>query len=587
MADQADSHNSHSNSLTNSEVSLHKSICKKCSEYEELLKEATNELSTAETVIKLLQEELRSTRPIYSTPTNNQIVMEGSDRRIITKDWTFITSKNNTEKRRRNDKRNNKQHKNEPIPPDQFIITSNRYTPLHNLEQDNMETTEFQNQDEQAQINRTDKPTKQQIKGQNIPIILYGQVQNINKRKPLAGNTKNNLKNSTQITNRHHKVVILGDSHTRGCAAGVKHLLSSDYEVCGSISPGAGMETIKDTARLEIQQLTKKDVVVLWGGSNDIARNNSLIGLKHIREFLINNNHTNVILMTAPHRHDLTADSCINKEVEEFNKKLHEKLEGLGKVEIIDAINERKFYTRHGQHMNLTGKDNMSKKIATTIELLINSHKEPIRGEGYKDAEINTQKHQDLQDTISNDLEEDTNECSECNNVILTGKDNMSKKIATTIELLINSDKEPINGEGYKDAEINIQKHQDVQNTTSNDPEEDTDECSECNSVFDSLDSFIANQRHQILHDTTSNDLEEEMNECNKFNSSIDESDPPKDGQKRQALQNSTSNDPEEVIYPSSESLHRKTSEEPINLVIPTHPRRNCPAKKNPDFLWA
>jgi hypothetical protein len=41
------------------------------------------------------------------------------------------------------------------------------------------------------------------------------------------------------------------------------------------------MKTIKHTADAKVQQLTKKDVVVLWGGSNDIAKNNSLVGLKH------------------------------------------------------------------------------------------------------------------------------------------------------------------------------------------------------------------------------------------------------------------------------------------------------------------
>jgi hypothetical protein len=126
--------------------------------------------------------------------------------------------------------------------------------------------------------------------------------------------------------------VILGDSHARGCAAGIKHLLSSDFEICGSISLGAGMETIKDKARMEIQHLTRKDVVVLWRGSNDIAWNNSLIGLKHIREFLIKNNHTNVILLTAPHRHDLITNSSSNKEVKEFNKKPHKKVERLEKL---------------------------------------------------------------------------------------------------------------------------------------------------------------------------------------------------------------------------------------------------------------
>jgi hypothetical protein len=39
-----------------------------------------------------------------------------------------------------------------------------------------MECTESQNHDEQAQIYRTEKPTKQQAKGQNIPIILNGQA---------------------------------------------------------------------------------------------------------------------------------------------------------------------------------------------------------------------------------------------------------------------------------------------------------------------------------------------------------------------------------------------------------------------------
>jgi len=113
--------------------------------------------------------------------------------------------------------------------------------------------------------------------------------------------------------------MILGDSHARGCAAEVKHLLSSDFEVFGTTNPGAGMKTIKDTADAKVQQLTKKDVVVLWGGSNDIAKNNSLEGLKHIIKFLTEANHTNVILLTAPHRHDLITNSYVNVEVEVFN----------------------------------------------------------------------------------------------------------------------------------------------------------------------------------------------------------------------------------------------------------------------------
>ena len=40
------------------------------------------------------------------------------------------------------------------------------------------------------------------------------------------------------------------------------------------------------------------------------------------------------------------------------------------------------------------------------------------------------------------------------------------------------------------------------------------------------------------------------------------------------------------AVYPSSESLDGKISEEPNNLAFSSYPQRNCPAKKNPDFLW-
>jgi hypothetical protein len=80
MADSFGSHNSHSNiSRENeeNEVNLHRVVCYKCSDYEEQLKEAINELSSTETIIKILQKELRSTRTIDSTCARNQIVKEG------------------------------------------------------------------------------------------------------------------------------------------------------------------------------------------------------------------------------------------------------------------------------------------------------------------------------------------------------------------------------------------------------------------------------------------------------------------------------------------------------------------------------
>jgi hypothetical protein len=94
--------------------------------------------------------------------------------------------------------------------------------------------------------------------------------------------------------------------------------------------------------------------------------------MKHILEFAINANHTNVILMGAPHRYDLIRNSCVDNEVEVFNRKLRKRLERFGKVEMIDVVSERHFYTKHGQHLNSGGKESMAKKTATTIECLLN-----------------------------------------------------------------------------------------------------------------------------------------------------------------------------------------------------------------------
>jgi len=48
-------------------------------------------------------------------------------------------------------------------------------------------------------------------------------------------------------------------------------------------------------------QLTRDDIVVLWWDANDVARNNSVVGMKHILDLLINSTHTNVILLSVPH----------------------------------------------------------------------------------------------------------------------------------------------------------------------------------------------------------------------------------------------------------------------------------------------
>lgn len=67
--------------------------------------------------------------------------------------------------------------------------------------------------------------------------------------------------------------------------------------------------------------MTKKDVVV-WGGTKEVGRNEATKGLSQLNDFARENNHTNIIQISVPHRFDLHVNSCVNKELEVFNIKL-------------------------------------------------------------------------------------------------------------------------------------------------------------------------------------------------------------------------------------------------------------------------
>jgi hypothetical protein len=60
-----------------------------------------------------------------------------------------------------------------------------------------------------------------------------------------------------------------------------------------------------------------------------------------------------------------------------------------------------------------------------------------------------------------------------------------------------------------------------------------------------------------------------------------------KNGEDSVPLQTSCTTPIDIAVYPSSESLDREISDKPNKLACPSYPRRNCPAKKNPDFLWS
>jgi len=61
-------------------------------------------------------------------------------------------------------------------------------------------------------------------------------------------------------------------------------------------------------------EVTNNVVVILCGGSRYIGKNVSTEGHHYVTQF-VDRINTNVMIMSAPHRFDLSASLCINEEV--------------------------------------------------------------------------------------------------------------------------------------------------------------------------------------------------------------------------------------------------------------------------------
>jgi len=151
-------------------------------------------------------------------------------------------------------------------------------------------------------------------------------------------------------------------------AGELAHNLGNNFEVIGHVMSGAGMKTITETAEQEVSTLMKKDIVVVWGATNDIARNEANNALAHITKFAKLRKHTNVLIVNAPTRFDLLQTSCVNKEVTSYNRKLYKRMKQFEQVRLIGSESQRKYYTQHGMHMNRAGKEIMACKIAEAIK---------------------------------------------------------------------------------------------------------------------------------------------------------------------------------------------------------------------------
>jgi len=292
------------------------------------------ELQSAKTIINILQREL----PTNTTTKNT------CGEQTNTKEWTSVSSRNNSA-------RPNKNKLCVPKTTDQHIVTTNRFTPLYNLQANNVESNGLQTlqgqkkQTGQISTQNENKTPNQHRKGMKIPTIINGRLIHGDDWKPTK--KKKEEKTSTTGTSSSHKVKILGDSHLRETASKIDQYLNTKYEVSSWIKPGANTEETVNTLVEDLKCLGTQDVIVMNGGSKDIGSKRNQIHkvLVQMKQFIQENTHSNIIIVNIPPRHDMNRNSVTNLEIQAANRKLNKIVKAYNNVTIIESNLHRKYFT--------------------------------------------------------------------------------------------------------------------------------------------------------------------------------------------------------------------------------------------------
>ena len=110
-------------------------------------------------------------------------------------------------------------------------MTMNHFTPLYNLQKTGIDPCGLQEQNKQISTQDMNPTMKQHRTGMNIPTV-GGKLMYCNNWKPTPMKKQTAQSRSTSLTDKKHKVKILGDSHLKGTATGIDLHLNTQFKVC-------------------------------------------------------------------------------------------------------------------------------------------------------------------------------------------------------------------------------------------------------------------------------------------------------------------------------------------------------------------
>ena len=175
---------------------------------------------------------------------------------------------------------------------------------------------------------------------------------------------------------------IIGDNQLKGSATKINQYLNTNVVVSSFIKPGANIKQIVHYQEGEFKCLGKKDIIVVNGETNDLENNTEKKKsvLVHMLQFAQKYTNTNIMMVNIPLRHDLAMNSCINLEIQDFNNKLSKRAQLFSHVDLVEMNFNRKYFTKHGLHLNNVGKEGLAKVIAFQINTIIkcSSNDKPV-----------------------------------------------------------------------------------------------------------------------------------------------------------------------------------------------------------------
>jgi lysophospholipase L1-like esterase len=134
------------------------------------------------------------------------------------------------------------------------------------------------------------------------------------------------------------------------------------------VKPNARLAELLRTAKSDLNKLSKRDTVIVIGGSNDIGKSDLNTNLTSIVKFLDVLQHTNVIMTELPVRYDTGVTLWINEQIKQYNKKLGKVAKSYKQAKLIRITTDREHYTKHGLHLNSRGKESLAREILTNLQ---------------------------------------------------------------------------------------------------------------------------------------------------------------------------------------------------------------------------